>query len=629
MRERRNAEKLEKYYQEFQKSGKVNPNVHPWVAESWSRSKKQGVSTERKNIQWTLKTAELKIRQEKHSAMMEFLDEIVKALQPFIYSQELSLLLTDEDGYILKEYNGGHLGPAIGFVSGQRILEEDIGTTSLSIAYMHQHSFILFGAEAWQDWLRSGWLASVPVRQEESIRYGLTLVSSNLDSDFEMGEMILELIRTSLEEFIRNQEENHIQRTILDAVPFALYRVLPDSKIAYANALGHERLSTISPDKKNPKLTDVVLNYDRTPIAKAFGGVPTYNKEITWHTPRKSYEDITTAVPVERNGEVSEVITVTMPIEDLRTLVAYAAGFTAKYSLDSLYGQTPIFKAMKEKAEKVAKQRTPVLLLGDSGTGKQRLAHGIHQASDRANGPFVAVKFGDAPLELLEADLFGWVNEDGEGRSGKFELADGGTIFLNTLEKLPQALAHKLAQVLSQGKFCRIGETVPRTTDIRVIGASDVELKRWVDRGEFSGDLYQWLSRSVVRVPSLSSRREDIPLLARHIIDELAQQNGLPTKSLSDGAVEVLLSYDWPRNIKQLQQVVEQAFFRTSNLTLEASDILLPGADQASQAWKEDRETFLNLWNAAGGNVSRLSNMLRVSRVTLYRYMKRYGIIKE
>ena len=189
--------------------------------------------------------------------------------------------------------------------------------------------------------------------------------------------------------------------------------------------------------------------------------------------------------------------------------------------------------------------------------------------------------------------------------------------------------AQKLAQVLSQGKFCRIGETVPRTTDIRVIGASDVELKRWVDRGEFSGDLYQWLSRSVVRVPSLSSRREDIPLLARHIIDELAQQNGLPTKSLSDGAAEVLLSYDWPRNIKQLQQVVEQAFFRTSNLTLEASDILLPGADQASQAWKEDRETFLNLWNAAGGNVSRLSNMLRVSRVTLYRYMKRYGIIKE
>ena len=127
----------------------------------------------------------------------------------------------------------------------------------------------------------------------------------------------------------------------------------------------------------------------------------------------------------------------------------------------------------------------------------------------------------------------------------------------------------------------------------------------------------------------MNSRKEDIALLAGHIIEELAQQNNLPIKELSPSAVEVLKSYDWPRNIKQLQFVVEQAFFRTSSLVLEAKDILLPGSDEGSSSWKEDRDTFLRLWSEAGGNVSRLANMLRVSRVTLYRYMKKHGVLKE
>ena len=628
MRERRNAEKLAKYFQEYQENGELNVNVHPWVGESWQRSRQEKIATGIVKSPKILDGQSLGIRQKRHQRVIQYLHSLCDASHTFLSAQKLNVLFTDEEGYVLSVF-GGYVSSFSKFQVGQRISEEDIGTTSLPIAYLRQVSFVLFAQEIWQNWLEIGWMGTAPITLDESVRYGITFVSDSELDNLEVASNMLEVFRTSVETFVRIEEEVESQRAMLDAVPLAIYRIRPDSKLLYANKLGKERMSIISPQSPSPNLNDVVLNYDRTPLAKAAQGIPTYNKEVTWSTQRKNYNDITTAIPIERENEVAEIVCVTMPIEDLRSLVAYAAGFSAKYTLDSLYGEAPIFIAMKEKAEKVAKQHIPTHLLGDSGTGKQRLAHGIHQASGRSEGPYISVKFGDSPLELVEMELFGRVDANGDSHPGKFELADGGTLFLNTLEKMPQALGAKILQAVAQGMVCRVGESIARNVNVRIIGASDIELKRLVDRGEFSPELYHWLSRSVIRVPALHARKSDIPLLAQHIVEELAQQNSLPNKKISQGAVDVLMSYDWPRNIKQLQFVVEQAFFRTSALTLEGKDILLPGSDRSSQDWKEDKNTFIELWNAAGGNVSRLANMLRVSRVTLYRYMKKHGVIKE
>lgn len=629
MRERRSAEKLVQYFEEYQKDKTLNVNVHPWVGESWERSRQEKVGSGEPKINEVLTRNDLVIRQKKHEKALTYIHSLCSSAHSFLSEQKLHVLFTDDEGYILNIFDGGYVNSFGKFQIGQRISEEDIGTTSLPISYLHQTTFILFSQEIWQKWLTQGWMGTAPILFDESVRYGITFISDSDVDNMEATSTLLEVFRISLEKFIAVEEELEAQRAMLDAVPLALYRIGSDSKLHYANTLGKKRIQTISPQNPYPRFDEIMVNYDRTPLPKAIQGVPTYNKEVTWNTPRKNYNDISTVLPIERDGEVNEILCVTMPIEDLRSLVAHAAGFSAKYTLDSLYGEAPIFVAMKEKAEKVAAQNTPILLLGESGTGKQRLAHGIHQASQRIDGPYISVKFGDSPLELVEMELFGRVDANGDSHSGKFELADGGTLFLNTLEKMPQALSNKLLQAIAQGTVYRVGEDIPRSVNVRIIGSSDVELKRLVDRGEFSAELYHWLSRSVIRVPALHARKSDIPLLAQHIITELAQQNNLPVKRISPEAVEVLMSYGWPRNIKQLQFVVEQAFFRTSSLVLKAEDMLLPGADQNSQNWKEDRDTFVDLWNAAGGNVSRLANMLRVSRVTLYRYMKKHGVIKE
>jgi DNA-binding NtrC family response regulator len=170
---------------------------------------------------------------------------------------------------------------------------------------------------------------------------------------------------------------------------------------------------------------------------------------------------------------------------------------------------------------------------------------------------------------------------------------------------------------------------VERSIDVRIIAACDSDLKRLTERGLFDRDLYEALSKSIVRVPALRSRREDIPKLAAHIISELAEQHQMQPKKILPETEQVLRDYDWPGNIKQLQSVLEYAFFNTSDAEINPQDISLMGDVKPDNKWKEDKEVFVKAWQAAGGNVSRLANLLNVSRVTLYRYLKKYGLEKK
>ena len=157
---------------------------------------------------------------------------------------------------------------------------------------------------------------------------------------------------------------------------------------------------------------------------------------MTWITQAKTYEDITTVVPLERDMDqaVRSVVAVSMPIEDLRTLVAHAAGYTAKYSLNSMVGEGTTFASVRDKAARVARNKHHVLIQGEAGTGKQRMAHGIHQASSRAAGPLISLRCGDATPELLEQELFGVSLNAEVTHQGKLELASGGTLFMDEIE---------------------------------------------------------------------------------------------------------------------------------------------------------------------------------------------------
>lgn len=635
IREHRSREKLEGYYKKYIEQNVLDPNVHPWVAESWQQSQSFAIGTEKLLTEHHLEPEELAAAQRKNANAIGYLETFVEEIREFFQKYNLSLLLVDADCTVLKSYSLPFYQKTPGEIEGARVGIADIGTSSISIAYERKMPFWLFGPEMWVKDCQGGDACSAPIIIGGELVYVLTLVSADYEALPQDAVISLLLtMKNALEMHLSQSMRIKAQETILDATPFAVYHVMPGGDVAYANKLGLQRLAGIGAKNKKDQpylnLNDVVLNYRHTPIYKGFKGVPSYNKEVTWITRAKTYEDITTVVPFERDSDqaVSSVVAVSMPIEDLRTLVAHAAGYTAKYSLNSMVGDGSVFAALKDKAARVARNKHHVLLQGESGTGKQRMAHGIHQASSRAAGPLISLRCGDATPELLEQELFGVVLSPDISHPGKLELASGGTLFMDEIEKLPKGLALSLAKALQAQKMKRIGENVERPIDVRIIAACDSDLKRLAERGLFEKALYEIVSKSVLRVPALRSRREDIPMLVNHILLELAQQHQMKEKNVLPETIAVLEKYDWPGNIKQLQGVLEYAFFNTPETMIRPENINLMGDIKPDNKWKEDRDVFVKAWQAAGGNVSRLANLLNVSRVTLYRYLKKYELEK-
>jgi transcriptional regulator of acetoin/glycerol metabolism len=629
IRERRSKEKLLQYYRRFVEYGSLDANVHPWVAESWQRSRAWGIPRDSLRPPVKLSREELAERREKHRHALDFLEGLYQEVRGHFNMYNLSLLLLDNECYALKNYALPFFQKSPGEVEGARLTEEDIGTSSIAIAYEHKTPFLVFGPEMWIEDGQAGDAGSAPVFLDGKLQYVLTLVSTQ-QADLPSGalETLLLTVKYVMEHNLAMAARLEAKHAILDAVPLAAYHILPGGRVAYANKLGQNRLAPHGDGQEGqlPDLEEVVLNYRHTPLAKGLLGIPSYNKEVVWITPRKTYEDLTTVLPLYRDGEVSGIAAISQSIEDLKVLEAHAVGYAARYSLTSLEGDSPVFRAMIEKAGRAARGDHHVLLQGESGTGKQRLAHGIHHGGARAAGPLITVRCGDMPAELLAKELFGSAGEAGEGGPGKLELARGGTLFIDEIEKMPPPLADKLAAALAAD---RLPQRPDQPLDVRIIAACDGDLRRLAEKDKFPLALYEMLSRPVIRVPALRARREDIPLLTKHIIAELAEQHGMGAKEMSPQAVALLKGYEWPGNIKQLQAVVEQAFFRTTGSVIMAEAVHLPGEAGPGEAWKEDREAFVAAWQAARGNVSRLAGMLDVSRVTLYRYIKKFGLEKE
>lgn len=619
IRERRNKEKLASYYKKFMEEGIIDPNVHPWVAESWQRCRAMNLPHETMPKINKLSREEIIEHQKTHEFIVKYVDGLYEQSKQHFNIHNLSMLLIDEGGYVIKNYALPFFQRVIEDIQGMRVLEEDVGTSSISIAREHNVPFLMFGPEMWIKDSHSGDACSAPIYVNGKIRYIISFFS--LDQNDLPYDLLLSLLMTmkySIEQHLSMLESWSINQIMMEQLPISVYWIGKNAKIKYCNENGRKRL-----DGKE-ELEDVFLNYEHIPIKKALQGVPTYRREITWITQDRTYEDITTVMPIKVGSEVESALVLSMSIEDLKTTIAHATGYSSRYSLYSMVGETSEFLALQHKATRVARTDHNILLQGEPGTGKQRLAHGIHQASSRAAAPLIVVKCSNAPLEELEEEFFGRMDGD-QPLAGKLELSLGGTLFLDEVEKLPVEMGDKLADALTHG-IVNKKTGITKKFNVRVIAACDSNLKRLADKGLFSRKLYELVLDTTMRVPPLRERVKDVEVIATHILAEMSAQHNLPPKKLSQEAVGMLLSCSWPGNIKQLQGVIEQAFFHTPGSIIEAENIKLPGDRTLEKSWKYDKESFIAAWKSAGGNISKLANMLDVSRVTLYRYLKKYGL---
>ena len=243
-----------------------------------------------------------------------------------------------------------------------------------------------------------------------------------------------------------------------------------------------------------------------------------------------------------------------------------------------LIGKSGKFLETLETAKVVAPTDTSVLILGESGTGKELIAHSIHKVSARRYKPFVIVNCGTLPTNLIESDLFGHEKGAYTGaltkREGKFELADGGTIFLDEIGELPLELQVKFLRVLQEREIEPVGGK-PKKIDVRVLAATNKDLEEEVAAGRFRIDLYYRLNVFPLLMPSLRERREDIPLLANHFLNKYSALKGRQTPVLSKEAIDMLMEYDWPGNIRELENTIQRNIVITNSVVIESLDIAL------------------------------------------------------
>jgi DNA-binding NtrC family response regulator len=315
----------------------------------------------------------------------------------------------------------------------------------------------------------------------------------------------------------------------------------------------------------------------------------------------------------------------------------------AAFDFGPLVGEDPRLLRVLQVVGRVAATEASVLITGESGTGKELVADAIHRNSRRRAGPFVKVNLGGISATLFESEMFGHVRgaftDARQDRKGRFEMADGGTIFLDEIGDLDLGSQVKLLRVLQDRTFEVLGSSQRRTVDVRVIAATNRNLAEMVARGEFREDLLYRVNLITLHLPALRDRRDDIPILAAGFLQAVGQVYRRARLGLSDGALAWLRQQPWPGNVRQLRQVIERTVLMTERPELDASDFRLAGEVAPADAARDvlppvgsmtmdeiEKAMILKSLRHHGGNVSKVAEALGLSRAALYRRFEKHEI---
>jgi transcriptional regulator with PAS, ATPase and Fis domain len=311
-----------------------------------------------------------------------------------------------------------------------------------------------------------------------------------------------------------------------------------------------------------------------------------------------------------------------------------------EYRFRDLLSKSQAMQSVFELAKTAARSNSTILVLGESGSGKEVLARAIHSESPRAEGPFVAVSCAALTETLLESELFGHEKGSFTGatarRKGKFEAAHGGTLFLDEVGDIGPKLQLDLLRVLEERKFHRVGGNEQIEVDVRIIAATNRDLRRASAEGKFREDLFYRLNVIPVLIPPLRQRKEDVPLLVEHFVERLSVEMKRRIDGVSADAMAGLTAHDWPGNVRELRNVLERGAVVATGPVIQLADLGLPAkADApprpgtlASLEEVEKRHVSAVLAHA-GGNVSQSARILGIDRVTLYNKMRKYGIRRD
>ncbi len=438
-------------------------------------------------------------------------------------------------------------------------------------------------------------------------------------------------------------DEQNIREGLATALEMDGYNVATasDGKAGLDYAAAHE-VDLIITDLRMPVLSgEEVLSK----VVADYPGVPVI--VLTGHG------SVETAVDAMRAGAY-DFLTKPLNLDRLSLLVKRAlrsremilqqreleAELASKKTFEHIIGKSPAMMKNFDVCRKVAPTKASVLITGESGVGKELIANAIHNLSPRKDGPFVKVHCASLAESLLESELFGHEKGSFTGavgrKRGRFELADGGSIFLDEIGEINQQVQIKILRVLQEKKFERVGGEETIEVDVRIIAATNRDLEKEVEEGRFREDLFYRLNVVRIHVPPLRERKDDIPMMVASFIKEFSNENQKKIEGVDLKARNILYSYDWPGNVRQLRNCIESAVVMAEKNVITAEDLppgIMPGHEGqcikiplGTTVSEAEKEIILQTLAANNGNKSKTADMLGIGRKTLHRKLNEYGV---
>jgi len=480
-------------------------------------------------------------------------------------------------------------------------------------------------------------LNTSPLKGAGGDTVGVVVVFRNLNEMVEMMEMLTELSR----EMIREKERSE---AIVNSIADGVITVSKDLLITSFNRSAEEVTGFSAEEVIGKACRNIFRSRaceEGCPVRETIRtGEPAVGVEVEILAKDGSRIPVSmnTALLKDENGEVTGAVESFRDLSRVRKLTEELRG---KYSFRNIIGRSPEIQQVFGLIRSVAATNVTVLVQGETGTGKELVARAIHYESPRCEGPFVAVNCAALPETLLESELFGHVRGAFTGaigdRKGRFDIADGGTLFLDEIAEIGYETQAKLLRVLENREFESVGDSVTRRVDVRLICASNKNLRDLIRKGRFREDLYYRINVVTIDLPPLRERSGDIQLLIEHFVDKLGKETGKTITGISPDAMDLLIDYAWPGNVREMENAIGHAFVHSRggallpehlppDITRGVSHITHAALGSVGSVEQMEKMLLEQALKQTDGNRTRAARKLGMSRSSLWRKIKKYGL---
>ena len=631
--------KMTEIWADFVFEGKMSPEVRAPIADSWQKCRAAGVNPsggEGRHIDARV----LESARKENKLFLDIAIPVMRQVFNITRASGYLIVLTDSAGYLLEMMGDDEIVSKsydMRFEPGAMWSNLEVGTNAISVALDYDIPIHMLGPEHYCV-THHGWCCSAaPIHGPNGEIVGCINVSGDIAKAHPLALGMVQAAAIGIEGQLRLAYNAQTMQAVLESSQDSILFLDQNTVPFWMNSAARALLKTDLEGLRRSGLQKLVPSVDFE-NDNWQAGAPYSSDNVALHVEGDTVYCSITVCPL---SEIDRSCSVTLRRQtQLISTVNKLSGNRAIYSFRSILTENDSMKKMLSLAAKFARYEGNLLIQGESGSGKEVLAQAIHNAGKNAAGPFVVVNCASIPWELFEMELFGYEADAfpgraSEGKPGRFELADNGTLFLDEVSAMPLEMQLKLLRAVETHSIQLLGSTRPIQLNIRIISSTSQDLTRLAERGSFRKDMYFRLSSLKLEIPPLRERPEDIPLYAEHFLRGLNDGSPDTPKTLSPEFLEGLRAYDWPGNIRELQNSIARAYYGSADSVLSSESLRqslerqgaeVPAAPPAaiSDAGEGAIVAALTISN---GDVDAAAERLGISRATLYRRMKKYGIV--